>query len=363
MPLSKIQLSSSTGRRNLLDNGDMQVFQRATSATNPGGGYDTVDRWRSSQNSSGLGNYNAEKSTDTPVGFGSSYKLTKSGATTQNSGNSAYLQQYIEGQNIQHLEYGTANAKKLTASFHVKSSVTGTYGVTLNDGMNTKSNVQTFTISSANTWEYKTVTFNGDTATALDNDNTAELVFGIVLAAGSTYQTSTTNSWLSAANPSALSTSSQTQWVQTDGATFFMTGIQLEVGDAATDFEHRSFAEELTLCQRYFEKMLGSNATNGTSGYVVGAGLWYGAGQVLADLKYKVIKRAQPTIALSDAQGLKAYTSGAARTANDATPCDQIREQNARLNLVGWNVNGTAGYGTLVQLVDGHSITMDAELG
>ena len=82
MPLSKIQLSSSTGRRNLLDNGDMQIFQRATSETNPGGGYDTVDRWRSSQNSSGLGNYNSEKSTDTPVGFGSSYKLTKSGATT-----------------------------------------------------------------------------------------------------------------------------------------------------------------------------------------------------------------------------------------------------------------------------------------
>ena len=88
MPLSKIQ-TGNLGRRNLIINGDFQIFQRATSATNPGGGYDTADRWRSSQNSGGLGNYTAEQSTDTPDGFGNSYKLTKSGATTQSSGISA----------------------------------------------------------------------------------------------------------------------------------------------------------------------------------------------------------------------------------------------------------------------------------
>ena len=267
MPLSKIQ-TGNLGRRNLLINGDFQIFQRATSATNPGGGYDTADRWRSSQNSSGLGNYNAEQSTDTPNGFGNSYKLTKSGSTTISSGMSAYIEQYIEGQNVQHLNYGSSSAKKLTASFFVKSSVTGTYGCFLGDGTtNGKKNVQTFTISSANTWEKKVLTFNGDTSTALDNDNSAELAFGIVLAAGSNFQTGSTNSWLSAANPSALSTSSQTQWVQTDGATFFMTGIQLEVSDVATDFEHRSFAEELTACQRYFVAMeVSSGVTYLTNG-------------------------------------------------------------------------------------------------
>ena len=248
MPLSKIQ-TGNLGRRNLIINGDFQIFQRATSATNPGGGYDTADRWRSSQNSTGLGNYNAEQSTDTPNGFGFSYKLTKTDVTTQNSNNSAYIQQYIEGQNVQHLNYGSSSAKKLTASFHVKSSVTGTYGVRLGDGEAGKHNVQTFTISSANTWEKKVVTFNGDTATALANDNSAEFDFAIVLGAGSNYQTSSTNIW---ASGDKLSTSSQTQWPQTDGATFFMTGIQLEVADAATDFEHRSVAEELALCRRYF---------------------------------------------------------------------------------------------------------------
>ena len=301
MPLSKIQLSSSTGRRNLLDNGDFQIFQRATSATNPGGGYDTADRWRSSQNSSGLGNYNAEKSTDTPDGFGNSYKLTKSGATTISSGMSAYIEQYIEGQNVQHLNYGSSSAKKLTASFHVKSSVTGTYGCFLGDGTtNGKKNVQTFTISSANTWEKKVLTFNGDTATGLDNDNSAELVFGIVLGAGSNYQTGTTNSWLSAANPSALSTSSQTQWPQTDGATFFMTGIQLEVGDAATEFEHLPFSEQLNRCQRHYYQMEHNTArrfgVDGLYSNGTGAGL-----NIM--FTHPVPMRAGPTVTPGSAMG------------------------------------------------------------
>jgi hypothetical protein len=304
MPLSKIQgidgqVTPNLGRRNLLINGEFQIFQRATSATNPGGGYDTADRWRSSQNSGGLGNYNAEQSTDTPNGFGFSYKLTKSGVETQNSGNSAYIEQYIEGQNVQHLNYGSSSAKKLTASFHVKSSVTGTYGCFLGDGTsNGKKNVQTFTISSANTWEKKVLTFNGDTATALDNDNSAELVFGIVLGAGTNYHTGTTNSWLSAASPSALSTSSQTQWPQTDGATFFMTGIQLEVGDTATDFEHRSFGEELSLCQRYYCK---SNSQGTNPGTATGAGAVKGIrgdGTFVCNLVFPQEMRAAPTITL-----------------------------------------------------------------
>ena len=287
MPLSKIQFGN-TSNRNLIINGDFQIFQRATSATNPGGGYDTADRWRSSQNSSGLGNYTAEQSTDTPNGFGFSYKLTKSGATTQGSGVSAYIQQYIEGQNVQHLNYGSSSAKKVTASFHVKSSVTGTYGVRLGDGQAGKHNVQTFTISSANTWEKKVVTFNGDTATALANDNSAELDFAIVLGAGSSKQTSSTNTW---ASGDLLSTSSQTQWPQTDGATFFMTGIQLEVGDVSTEFEHRSFAETLEKCQRYF--IMHSNLGTNTA---LSDGFSWDATEVDFMYTFPVQMRATPSI-------------------------------------------------------------------
>ena len=298
MPLSKIQLSSSTGRRNLLDNGDMQIFQRATSATNPGGGYDTVDRWRSSQNNSGLGNYNAEKSTDTPVGFGSSYKLTKSGATTMTDAMSAYIEQYIEGQNLQHLDYGTANAKKLTASFHVKSSVTGTYGVTLKSFTgSTKHNVQTFTINSADTWEYKTVTYNGDTAQSIDNDNTAGFSFLFALGVGANRQTSSTNTW---AATDKLSTSSQTQWTQTDGATFFLTGCQLEVGETATEFEHLPFSEQLNRCQRHYYQMVHNSSrrfgVDGLYSNGTGAGL-----NIM--FTHPVPMRAGPTVTPGSAMG------------------------------------------------------------
>ena len=351
MPLSKIQ-TGNLGRRNLLINGDFQIFQRATSATNPGGGYDTADRWRSSQNSSGLGNYNAEQSTDTPNGFGFSYKLTKSGSTSISSGMSAYIEQYIEGQNVQHLNYGSSSAKKLTASFHVKSSVTGTYGCFLGDGTtNGKKNVQTFTISSANTWEKKVLTFNGDTATALDNDNSAELVFGIVLAAGSNYQTSTTNSWLSAANPSALSTSSQTQWVQTDGATFFMTGIQLEVGDAPTEFEHISRHEMLLLCERYYQVYIaaGQEWIYHESNYRTHK--WWQS-------PIKVPMRANPTT--SDDGGFTGAAHGATVSG--------ITQQGISGDRVSWRVTYTADNGNANNVYhtdnfDQNKIKMDSELG
>ena len=257
MALSKIQSNSYEdtavhGQRNLIINGAMQVFQRATSATNPGGGYDTVDRFRSSQNNSGLGNYNAEQSTDAPSGFASSYKLTKSGVTSQTSTTSAFIQYFFEGQDVQQLQYGSSSAKKVTLSFYVKSSLTGTWGVALQDGEAGKHNVQTYTISSANTWEYKTITFDGDTAASIANDNSAELDVQFVLGAGSDYQTATTGSWQSG---DKKTTSSQTQWPETDGATWQITGVQLEVGDTATTFEHRSYGDELARCQRYYTEI------------------------------------------------------------------------------------------------------------
>jgi hypothetical protein len=304
--------------KNLIINGAMQIFQRGTSATNPGGGYDTVDRFRSSQNSGGLGNYNAEQSTDAPNGFGFSYKLTKSGSTTISSNLSAYIEQYIEGQNVQHLNYGSSSAVKLTASFHVKSSVTGTYGCFLGDGEAAKHNVQTFTISSANTWEKKTLTFNGDTATGLANDNSAELNLGIVLGAGSTYQTSDTNTW---ASGNKMSTSSQTQWVETDGATFFLTGVQLEVGEQATPFEHRSYGDELARCQRYFSVPITDVNHNGASNTVSSFGHGRGAGSgtvVVAQFIMPQPMRTSPTMTLGGSGGTVYVTDSNSRTS--ATP-------------------------------------------
>ena len=250
---------SALSNRNLIINGAMQIFQRATSATNPAGGYDAADRWRQSQNNSGLGNFTIEQSTDAPAGFATSLKLTKSGATTQSANVSAYIQQYFEGQNVQQLQYGGSGAKKVTLSFYVKSSLTGTFGVCLQDGEAGKHNAQTYAISSANTWEYKTITFDGDTAASIANDNSAEFDLQFVLGAGTDYQTGTTNTW---ASGNKKTTSSQTQWPQTDGATWYVTGIQLEVGEQATPFEHRSYGEELAACQRYYQQIGGQTPAN-----------------------------------------------------------------------------------------------------
>ena len=235
--------------RNLFINGAMQVAQRSTSVDNGGGGYQTVDRLRHSQNSSGLGNYNSAQVADAPTGFNKSFKFTKDGATSMGSGNSAYFQQNIEGQNLQQLKYGTSDAVPLTASFYVKSSLTGTFGLSLEENGNSRSNVQTYTISSANTWEFKSVTFVGDTDSALANDNTNELSLRFAIGVGSNYQTSSTNTW---ASGDKLGTSSQTQLTETDNATFFITGVQLEVGQNPTEFEHEPFESTLHKCYRYY---------------------------------------------------------------------------------------------------------------
>ena len=294
-------------------------------------------------------------------GFSKALKIDCTTADTSiAAGEALILQQRFEGQNLQSLKASSTSTQAFTISFYAKSNASRAIATEINfvNGTNRAAS-KLHTIGTS--WARYTMTIAAASSTQIDDDNSHEMDLNFWIHAGSTYTSGTMSGTLGAITNANRAAGIGSIFASTSN-TLEITGVQIEKGSAATDFEHRFFAEELSLCQRYFEKMLGDNATNGTSGYVVGAGLWYGAGQVLADLKYKVIKRAQPTIALSNAQGLKAYTSGAARTANDATPCDQILEQNARLNLVGWDVNGTAGYGALVQLVNTHSITMDAEL-
>tara|TARA_A100001515_G_scaffold102251_2_gene82987 strand:- start:172 stop:1311 length:1140 start_codon:yes stop_codon:yes gene_type:complete len=263
------------GRRNIVINGAMQVAQRGTSATNPGGGYNTLDRWRFTQNSSGLGNFTAEQSTDVPSGegFKSSLKMTNGDAKTITTTMTCYIETKFEGQDVQQLKYGTSSAENVTLSFFVRSSVTGTFCCHLFQEGNNKAHVKEYTISSANTFEKKTLTFTGDTATSLANDNTAELNIGWVLGSGSDAQISA-DSWASVPSAKGYCTSNQTNWITTNGATFYITGVQLEVGSQATPFEHRSFAEELALCQRYCVQIV--NTENG-SAHIILAGMSRGS--------------------------------------------------------------------------------------
>ena len=251
-----ISSQTALSNRNLIINGAMQVAQRGTShqVTTAVGGYFTCDRWRFSQFNSYAADVDITMSqeTDTPnQTFKNSFKALVGTGTSIVAGDAIVIEQIIEGQDIVRLAQGTSDAKKFTVSFWVKASATGTYCISLHSGKSfgsNRSHVKAYTISSANTWEYKTVTVNGDTSGTWAEDNGAGLSLAFTLGAGSTYQ-GAADTW---SDNDYFATSNQTQLTETTNATWLVTGIQLEVGEQATPFEHRSYGDELLRCQRYY---------------------------------------------------------------------------------------------------------------
>ena len=238
----------SAGRKNIIINGDFQVSQRATSATSISSDtYHTVDRWKFVANSSGT--FTLSKESDAPPGFSNSLKYLCT--TADASPNYLVCRQNIEGYNLQQLGYGTSSAKHITFSFWVKSNVTGTYSLALvNVDASTKGNSLFYTINSPGVWEYKTLTYNPDTSAGFDNDNDLSMEVSWWLGASSTYNggSSTNGNWTTLDNPkragsAQIGTAVNNYWQ--------IAGVQMEVGKNATEFEHRSYGEELALCQRY----------------------------------------------------------------------------------------------------------------
>jgi hypothetical protein len=247
--------------RNLIINGAMQVAQRGTSAVPVGSATFIVDRFKTIKSNDGA--YTIEQSTDAPDGFSTSLKGQVTIADTSlAAGQYAYWPYYIEAKDLQHLSYGTSSAKTLTLSFWVKSSKTGVYTVAVYK-QDTTSYMFTheYTISSANTWENKTITISptaGSTSFitssggAIANDNGAGLILSWNLSFGSGYTGGTSNSWSS--TTSDYSTTNAVNWMDSTSNNFYLTGVQLEVGETATPFEHRSYGDELDRCHRYFYK-------------------------------------------------------------------------------------------------------------
>ena len=238
------------GSRNLIINGAMQVAQRGTvaNATNKYGG---ADRYQFA--AAGGADATLSQDTDVPTGqgFSSSQKVDVTTAGNMSgSGHYAMIRQKIEGQNLQHLLYGTASAKKLTLQFWVKSPKTGTHIVELYHGDVNYFNSQTYTVASANTWQKVILTFDGYQTTALDNDNGIGIQVAWWLAASATYNSGSfsSNTWHNDATKRAVG---QVNVFDDASNNFYFTGVQLEVGDTASDFEHRSFDEELNRCYRY----------------------------------------------------------------------------------------------------------------
>jgi hypothetical protein len=282
------------GNRRININGGFLVFQRSTSASDTGAseGYFAPDRYR--QAGTGSMRYTASQSTDVPAGYGFSNSLkydctTASG--TVSAGHYVAIEHRIEGQDLQVFCKGTAQAKQYTLSFHVKSPKTGIHVVELYDNDNNRHVAKSYTISSADTWQAVTLTFPADTTGAFGNDNGSSLRIFFWLMAGTNYAGSTLPSAWASFSSTARATG-QVNVFDSTSNDFFITGIQLEVGSVATDFEHRSFGQELALCQRYYEVLsAGMISTALSSGYIA------------ATAQYAVGKRATPTVTrLSDDQ-------------------------------------------------------------
>ena len=244
--------------RNIIINGDMSIAQRSTTdSLVTTSGYKTVDRWKLDITTQGT--WTQSQSTDVPSGQGF-VKSLKMDCTTADaspaSDDRVMIRQFIEGQNVQYLKKGTSNAESLTCSFWVKSNKTGTYIVEIYDLDNSRHINKSYTINSASTWEKKTITFAGDTTGAFDNDNAVSLQLGFWLGAGSNYTSGTLQtSW--GADAKANRAVGQVNLADSTSNEWYITGVQLEAGQTASEFEFLPRQVTENLCFRYFYKNIG----------------------------------------------------------------------------------------------------------
>ena len=358
---------TALSNRNLIINGAMQVFQRATAATAANNTFTTVDRFRPDESTDGA--YTTEQSTDTPTGSGFSLKAQVTTADTSIAATQfALIQQTIEAQNCQSLEYGTSTAKALTLSFFVKSSKTGIYTFVIRKIDSTTYHfVHEYTINSANTWEKKTITilptagstsFITSSGGSIVNDNGQGLQLNFNLAFGSTYNGATNNAWSS--NTNHYATSNQVNWMDSTSNNFYLTQVQLEVGEQATPFEHRSFGDELARCQRYFTKLGGGTDAGAYTRISVSQN--ESATRNTGAVTLPVQMRAEPTLV---ADGNFAVFANATITATSSITINSTGSDNGTLSLIFDVASGlTAGHGA-VQIGNNDAtanIKLDAEL-
>jgi hypothetical protein len=259
--LTSINGGQVGGRRNLVINGEMQVSQRVgTTATATANGSYIIDRFRT--HVLGGGAYTVQQVTDTPAGFKNAAKVTITTADSSIAAGDYYIMQYrMEGTDIGHLNCGTSDAETVTLSFWVKSSLTGNFGGAMRNAAADRNYPYLYNIAQANTWEKKSITLTLDTTGTWLATTGQGLVFMWDFGSGTTFQ-GTADQWQAGNFHSA---GSQVKLIATNSSTWYVTGVQLEIGSTATDFEHKSFGEELSLCKRYFEKSYDYDVVPGTN--------------------------------------------------------------------------------------------------
>jgi hypothetical protein len=325
--------------KNRIINGDCRIDQRnaGASVTPTGDQTYTLDRWGAGL--SATSKYSIQQnagSVTPPAGFTNYLGITSTSAYSVSASDYFYINQRIEGYNVSDLAYGTASAKTVTLSFWVRSSLTGTFGGSLYNATGNDSYPFSYTISVANTWELKSVTIAGDTANALATTNGLGILVAFGLGVGSTYSAAA-GSWQSGL---FLSATGATSVVGTNGATFYITGVQLEVGSTATPFERRMYGTELALCQRYYQHI------NGTDNFRIFGQLYATtAGRVFysAYVPFRNAPTVTVTTLVADVIGLGSTTFSATsgfKLSTDAVSFDLTGGSPARTALYSFCFNG-----------------------
>jgi len=359
--VNNVKMSNIVQSKNIIINGDMSIAQRGTSqASITSSGYYTVDRFKTSIDN--LGTWTQSQSTDVPSGQGFAKSLKMDCTTADASpaaGDSLFLDTKFEGQNVQYLKKGTSSAESLTCSFWVKTNKTGTYIVELYDQDNNRSISKSYTVSSADTWEKKTVTFAGDTTGAFDNDNAKSLNVFFWLGGGTNFTSGTLQtSWGTITNANRavgqvnLADSTSNEW--------YVTGIQLEAGSVASDFEFLPVDVNKNRCLRYFYNHI-DRPRGDAEGYFA-AGYLYSGSRLYFQIPFFVEMRATPT--MSAASGTDYYTfyrDSAADNFNEIITT-QLRKNYAMLRAADSHISGTAGQSGGIHTTSNSIVTFSAEL-
>ncbi len=292
--------------RNVIINGAALVNQRGDKTGTTTGGFG-ADRFQCVMNETGT--LNIVQSSDSPNGFSYSHGLFQTTAQGSLDSNDLTAFRYnVEGFDVQRFKKGTSDAQQFTVSFFVKSVDQSSYPVTyileLRDPINTRSCCKSYTVTASNTWEYKTITFPADTTGAWTANNSKALEMNWFVAAGSNYTTGTlSTSWASTVTANRAAGLTANLSANTSNK-FLISGVQLEVGSVATDFEHRSFGQELALCQRYYYVHV-DGATSGSANEAIGTGTWYNGSEFYTAIHFPTTMRTVPS--LEQASGSSYY--------------------------------------------------------
>jgi len=339
--LGAVYDSGALSNRNMVINGAMQVNQRGDQTGLSSSSTYGIDRFRLTLFSHGT--FSISQSSTAPDGFTSSFKVDCTTADTSLAAGAYVICQHrLEAQNLQHLNYGSSSAKKVTLSFHVRSNVTGTYALNVYAADSDKQITKNYTINSADTWEKKEITIDALTdGSGITNDNGLGIELSWFLAAGSTYTGSSQTTWntytgnendYARGQAADLASSTSNEW--------YITGVQMELGTEATPFEHRSFGEELHKCQRYFEVIVSGDSKE------IGGGNYYSSSSIHCPTIFETSKRTNSysVTVTGGSNYFRVYRNGSSDDFNGFTGATRANINRCLLYAQS-GVSGSAGHG------------------